>query len=85
MHRSFRERSKVDVVALILGLLGPVAVIVAALIAAGVLPPHHDDPEGEAAIKRWLSALRRGEESPGLASISGAQVLDAVANLRLAG
>lgn len=43
------------------------------------------DPEGEAAIKRWLSALRQGEEPPGLVSISGAQVLDAVANLRLAG
>lgn len=41
--------------------------------------------EGQTAIERWLSALRRGEEPPGLAEIEGADVLDALANLRLTG
>jgi hypothetical protein len=43
------------------------------------------EPEGQSKVEDWLSALRRGEEPPGLATIPGAQVLDAVASIRLEG
>lgn len=41
------------------------------------------DRDGQAGVERWLSALRAGEEPPGLTNVTGARVLDAVANLRL--
>lgn len=40
---------------------------------------------GQATVERWLSALRAGDEPPGLRSIPGATTLDAVSNLRLEG
>lgn len=43
------------------------------------------EPEGQSTIESWLSALRRDEDPPGMRTIPGAQVLDAVTNLRLEG
>lgn len=43
------------------------------------------EAEGQARVENWLAALRRGEGPPGMRTIPGAQVLDAVANLRLEG